>query len=198
MRALAPDEFVLDFDSPAASFAPIAESTPVSSQVLMLLHSWSLSDVSSLDASSESLSHILLATPSHSRGLPPPPRPSSRALTQSASQPSLGSSGSLNSVLPEFIFKSYALTIDVLYYGHLSISYDSILKLLQHLANHCIQGAHEIVCGPHMLGYNINISTSIFVERRRPESSICWRRLLELGDLHHLQTHWHKRPCGLA
>jgi hypothetical protein len=58
-------------------------------------------------------------------------------------------------------------TIDVLFRCGLTISYDSIAKLLSRLSQHCISLAKQIACTPHMFCYdNINISTSIFVEQR--------------------------------
>ncbi|TFY51932.1 hypothetical protein EVG20_g10773 [Dentipellis fragilis] len=58
-------------------------------------------------------------------------------------------------------------TIDVLFCCGLSISYDSILKLINNLANHCVAQACIIARSPHMNGYdNLNLKTSIFVEQR--------------------------------
>ena len=58
-------------------------------------------------------------------------------------------------------------TIDVLFRCGLTISYDSIGKLLSRLSQHCISIAKQIASSPHMFCYdNINISTSIFVEQR--------------------------------
>ncbi|KAF8503300.1 hypothetical protein F5888DRAFT_1917408 [Russula emetica] len=58
-------------------------------------------------------------------------------------------------------------TIDVLFRCGLTISYDSIAKLLSRLSQHCITLAKQIVSSPHMFCYdNINISSSIFVEQR--------------------------------
>jgi hypothetical protein len=57
-------------------------------------------------------------------------------------------------------------TIDVLFHCGLSISYDSIAKLLSQLSWHCITLAKQITHSPHMFCYdNINISSSIFVEQ---------------------------------
>jgi hypothetical protein len=58
-------------------------------------------------------------------------------------------------------------TIDVLFRCGLTISYDSIGKLLSRLSQHCISIAKQIASSLHMFCYdNINISTSIFVEQR--------------------------------
>jgi hypothetical protein len=55
----------------------------------------------------------------------------------------------------------------VLFRCGLTISYDSIAKLLFHLSQHCITLAKQIATSPHMFCYdNINISSSIFVEQR--------------------------------
>jgi len=51
----------------------------------------------------------------------------------------------------------------------LSTGYDSALKLVQTVANHCINDAQVAVQDPAgwLFGYdNINMSTSIFVEQR--------------------------------
>ena len=58
-------------------------------------------------------------------------------------------------------------TIDVLFRCGLTVSYDSIGKLLSQLSQHCIALAKQIAPSPHMFCYdNINISSSIFVEQR--------------------------------
>jgi hypothetical protein len=58
-------------------------------------------------------------------------------------------------------------TIDVLFHCGLSISYDSIAKLLCQLSRHCINLAKQITCSLHMFCYdNINISSLIFAEQR--------------------------------
>src|SRR5712672_287362 len=58
-------------------------------------------------------------------------------------------------------------TIYVLFCCGLTISYDSITKLLSRLSQHCIALAKRIASSPHMFCYdNVNISTSIFVEQR--------------------------------
>src|SRR5882724_2936528 len=104
-RALTHDEFVLDFGSPSGSSAgsALASSTP--------LRSWSLSslsDLSSLAGTSSDLDS-LLTTPAHSRiSSPSPWGPSSRILTQSASQPDLGASEHLTETLPGLVFKSFS------------------------------------------------------------------------------------------
>jgi hypothetical protein len=58
-------------------------------------------------------------------------------------------------------------TIDALFRCSLTISYDSIGKLLSQLSQRCITLAKQIASSPHMFCYdNINISSSIFVEQR--------------------------------
>ncbi|KII83170.1 hypothetical protein PLICRDRAFT_77559, partial [Plicaturopsis crispa FD-325 SS-3] len=58
-------------------------------------------------------------------------------------------------------------TMDTLHKLGLSISYDSIRKLLKSLAKSLIAEAGEVARGPHAMCYdNINISTSIHVEQR--------------------------------
>ncbi|KAG1848130.1 hypothetical protein F4604DRAFT_1974034, partial [Suillus subluteus] len=48
----------------------------------------------------------------------------------------------------------------------LCISFTSLLKLLEILSDQCIERAHRIARGPHVMCYNnINISTSIFIEQ---------------------------------
>lgn len=57
--------------------------------------------------------------------------------------------------------------IDVLFHCSLTVSFDSIVKLLSHLSRKCIDLAKEAALSPHMFCYdNINISSSIFVEQR--------------------------------
>ncbi|KAG0695407.1 hypothetical protein DFH29DRAFT_1030621, partial [Suillus ampliporus] len=58
-------------------------------------------------------------------------------------------------------------TIEALHKCGLCISFMSLLKLLERLAEQCINCACRIARGPHVMCYdNINISTSIFVEQR--------------------------------
>ncbi|KAG0698558.1 hypothetical protein DFH29DRAFT_1081734 [Suillus ampliporus] len=58
-------------------------------------------------------------------------------------------------------------TIEALHKCGLCISFTSLLKLLERLAEQCINRACQIARGPHVMCYdNINISTSIFVEQR--------------------------------
>jgi hypothetical protein len=58
-------------------------------------------------------------------------------------------------------------TIDVLFRCGLTISNDSIGKLLSQLSQHCITLAKQVASSLHMFCYdNINISSSIFVEQR--------------------------------
>ncbi|KAF8132995.1 hypothetical protein EV363DRAFT_1583268 [Boletus edulis] len=58
-------------------------------------------------------------------------------------------------------------TIEALAKCGLSISFTSLLKLLNKLASRCLDQAAQITRFPHILCYNnINISTSIFVEQR--------------------------------
>ena len=62
--------------------------------------------------------------------------------------------------------RSSRKTINVLSCGGLTISYDSIAKLLSQLSQHCITLAKQIPLMPHIFCYNnINISLSIFVEQ---------------------------------
>ena len=58
--------------------------------------------------------------------------------------------------------------IDVLHQSALTMSYTSVLKVLESLSEHSLQTARDYVNHfPHALAYdNINISTSIFVEQR--------------------------------
>ncbi|KAG2737658.1 hypothetical protein P692DRAFT_20788007 [Suillus brevipes Sb2] len=58
-------------------------------------------------------------------------------------------------------------TIEALHKCGLCISFTSLLKLLERLADQCVRRAQWIARGPHVMCYdNINISTSIFVEQR--------------------------------
>ncbi|KAF8419230.1 hypothetical protein L210DRAFT_3426290 [Boletus edulis BED1] len=58
-------------------------------------------------------------------------------------------------------------TIEALAKCGLSISFTSLLKLLNKLASRCLDQAAQITRFPHILCYdNINISTSIFIEQR--------------------------------
>ena len=58
--------------------------------------------------------------------------------------------------------------IDVLHQSALTMSYTSVLKVLESLSKHSLQTAWDYIYHfPHALAYdNINISTSIFVEQR--------------------------------
>ena len=58
--------------------------------------------------------------------------------------------------------------IDILHQSALTMSYTSVLKVLESLSEHSLQTARDYVNNfPHALAYdNINISTSIFVEQR--------------------------------
>jgi hypothetical protein len=58
--------------------------------------------------------------------------------------------------------------IDILHQSALTMSYTSVLKVLESLSEHSLQTARDYVNHfPHALAYdNINISTSIFVEQR--------------------------------
>src|SRR5882757_10068168 len=58
--------------------------------------------------------------------------------------------------------------IDILHQSALTMSYTSVLKVLESLSEHSLQTARDYVNQfPHALAYdNINISTSIFVEQR--------------------------------
>ncbi|KAF8957733.1 hypothetical protein BDZ97DRAFT_1669447 [Flammula alnicola] len=58
-------------------------------------------------------------------------------------------------------------TIEALHRCGLSVCYTSVLKIIESLANHCIQLAIQVGRGMHMFCYdNVNFSTSIFVEQR--------------------------------
>ncbi|KAJ7639893.1 hypothetical protein B0H17DRAFT_1216787 [Mycena rosella] len=58
-------------------------------------------------------------------------------------------------------------TIDALFRCGLSVCYDSVLNLVESLADHCMLAAIDIAKDPHSFCYdNINISTSIDVEQR--------------------------------
>lgn len=58
-------------------------------------------------------------------------------------------------------------TIDALYQCGLSISYNSVLNLMQHLSECRLKVARCIALGPHMFGYdNVNVSHSPHVEQR--------------------------------
>ena len=58
--------------------------------------------------------------------------------------------------------------IDILHQSALTMSYTSVLKILESLSEHSLQTARDYIKNsPHALAYdNINISTSIFVEQR--------------------------------
>ena len=58
--------------------------------------------------------------------------------------------------------------IDILHQSALTMSYTSVMKVLESLSEHSLQTAQDYVNhSPHALAYdNINISTSIFVEQR--------------------------------
>lgn len=63
-------------------------------------------------------------------------------------------------------------TIDALHHCGLSLSFVTLTKLREQLANRCIELAAEVAVGPHVLCWdNVNISTSIFVEQRRDAPS---------------------------
>ena len=101
-RALAHNEFVLDFGSPPSAGSAPASSTP--------LRSWSLSSLSDLSsiAGTSSDQDSLLMTPAQSWiSSPSPWAVSSCILMQSASQPDLGASERLPEILPELVFKSF-------------------------------------------------------------------------------------------
>ena len=58
-------------------------------------------------------------------------------------------------------------TIEALHRCGLSVSYTSVLHIIESLASHCIQLAIKVGAGIHVFCYdNVNISTSIFVEQR--------------------------------
>jgi hypothetical protein len=58
-------------------------------------------------------------------------------------------------------------TINALFCCGLCVSYNAILDLLKHLADHCVTLAINVSKCPHTMCYdNINIKTSIFTEQR--------------------------------
>ncbi|KAJ7144018.1 hypothetical protein C8R44DRAFT_602380 [Mycena epipterygia] len=58
-------------------------------------------------------------------------------------------------------------TIDALFRCGLSVCYDSVLNLIESLADHCMLECIKIILHPHSFNYdNLNLSTSIFVEQR--------------------------------
>ncbi|KAJ7703580.1 hypothetical protein B0H17DRAFT_1157099 [Mycena rosella] len=58
-------------------------------------------------------------------------------------------------------------TIDAPFRCSLSVSYDSMLDLIESLSYHCDSRAIELAKEPHGMAYdNINLSTSIYVEQR--------------------------------
>ncbi|KAJ6592212.1 hypothetical protein DFH09DRAFT_906761 [Mycena vulgaris] len=58
-------------------------------------------------------------------------------------------------------------TIDALFRCGLSVSYDSVLNLIESLSHYCVDVAIDLSKGIHAFCYdNMNLSTSIFVEQR--------------------------------